>query len=67
MFEYAIQNKENYPENSEHGVFLVLLHPKFGEMEKVLIRNVDFREEPKSEETEDFRSLNDILENDYSV
>ena len=67
FFEYNVQNKEGYPTNSEHGVYVVLLHPQLGEVEKILFRNVDFREKPIVASEEKLVSLNDILQTEYMV
>ena len=67
LFEYNVQNQEGYPTNSEHGVYVVLLHPQLGEMEKILFRNIDFREKPMIASEEKLVSLNNILKTKYMV
>ena len=67
IFEYAVQKKEGYPVNNEDGIFIFIVHPRFGDVQRIPFHRIDFREEQAEEDKHKFFNLEDIVANKQSV
>ena len=61
--EYSVNTQEAYPVNNQHGIFLYIVHQEYGDVARILFRNIDFREAAPKADDEQFLSLHDAVKN----
>ena len=67
FIEYLLHKKDGYPENIEYGIYIFIMHPKFGEVQKLLFHKIDFREEQGQPDKERFVDIDIMLHNKEEV